>query len=431
VLEPVFDLSPIQGELTPEDEAWLRRISELNPSDYRVGISDGRVDDEPLPIVEQARDGRWWAGRYIGAVTVDGRQLVILPRLGIEVVEAWLDQAFGLVAPPASAHHTASDAFIIRLLARLWCRSVDGATRHGLPLFRLPRGHEGVYVRGRLDVARTLVLLGQGREAVASVTYERSLAHPVTRAIVCAERALVERLHGSGEWRTPRVREVLPQLRAGVGFRPRLPTRHELDRVRYTPITLPFKHVATLSHRIASHLGYSSLGEGNEEGVLVDVAELWELFVLNCVRLAAPASMRVEHGTRRNRRDYLLKSEDAAKEIGRLKPDVIISDGDRVVAVLDAKYKRLRNTPERPNGVDRADLYQLVAYAMRFDPRVVAALIYPMTPGEDPVSTAEGSGPWRSDRHTFAFTRLRLTREDARADIRELVAPQGVSMRAA
>ena len=60
----------------------------------------------------------------------------------------------------------------------------------------------------------------------------------------------------TAEWRTERVRQVLPHLRAGVGSRPRLPTLHEISRVRYTPITLPFKRVALLSHRIASHLGY-------------------------------------------------------------------------------------------------------------------------------------------------------------------------------
>jgi hypothetical protein len=85
--------------------------------------------------------------------------------------------------------------------------------------------------------------------------------------------------------------------RAGVGARPRLPERHELTRVRYTPITMPFEQAALLSHRIASGLGYvasndegygASDDEGKAEGILVDVAELWELFVLNCARVGLP-----------------------------------------------------------------------------------------------------------------------------------------------
>jgi len=47
--------------------------------------------------------------------------------------------------------------------------------------------------------------------------------------------------------------------------------------------------------------------------------------------------------------------------MGGLKPDVLVRRAGRVVAVIDAKYKRLANTQERPDGVDRSDLYQLVS----------------------------------------------------------------------
>jgi DNA-binding CsgD family transcriptional regulator len=53
-------------------------------------------------------------GAFIGSLTVDGRRLVITPRLGVEVVEEWLDQAFGLFAPPASARHAESETFLVR-----------------------------------------------------------------------------------------------------------------------------------------------------------------------------------------------------------------------------------------------------------------------------------------------------------------------------
>ena len=178
--------------------------------------------------VERGHDGRWWAGRFIGSITVEGRRLTVRPRLGIDVVEAWLDQAFGLVAPPASARRTETETFIVRLLARLWCRAVDNATRHGLPLLRLPRSHEGLFIRGRFDTRQTIRLISEGQPRVASVTHDRSLDHPVTRVLVRAERALGERLTDTAEWRTERVRQVLPHLRSAVGSRPKLPTAFEL-----------------------------------------------------------------------------------------------------------------------------------------------------------------------------------------------------------
>ncbi len=419
------DLSPYTGELTADDDQWLAKVAEIDPRDYRVGIEDDRPeDDEWLPLVERGRDGRWWAGRLIGSITLDGRRLLVRPRLGIEVVEAWLDQAFGLVAPPASARHAETETFIVRLLARLWCRAVDNATRHGLPLLRLPRAHEGLFVRGRLDARRTLSLIGAGQPRVASVTHDRSLDHPVTRVVVRAERALAERLTETAEWRTERVRQVLPHLRAAVGSRPKLPTAFELERVRYTPITLPFKQAALLSHRIASRLGYSATDEaGAAEGILVDVAELWELFVLNCARRAVPSGVRIEHGTTVGRRDYLLRSKQSDRGMGRLKPDVLVVSGSRVTAVIDAKYKRLAFSRERPSGVDQADLYQLAAYASRYEPEQIAALVYPYDGAAAPAA-AEALGPWQGGEETFVFQRLPTDAAGCREELSSLIAPR-------
>jgi 5-methylcytosine-specific restriction enzyme subunit McrC len=417
------DLSPYTGELTAEDDQWLAKVAEIDPRQYRIGIEDDRPDDDEwLPLVERGRDGRWWAGRLIGSITVDGRRLLVRPRLGIDVVEAWLDQAFGLVAPPASARHAETETFIVRLLARLWCRAVDNATRHGLPLLRLPRAHEGLFVRGRLDTRRTLSLIGAGQPRVASVTHDRSLDHPVTRVVVRAERALAERLTDTAEWRTERVRQVLPHLRAAVGSRPKLPSAFELERMRYTPITLPFKQAALLSHRIASRLGYSATGEaGTAEGILVDVAELWELFVLNCARRAVPTGLRIEHGTTVGRRDFLLQSKQSDRGMGRLKPDVLVARGNRVTAVIDAKYKRLAFSPERPSGVDQADLYQLAAYASRYEPEQVAALVYPYDGAATPAA-AEALGPWRGGEETFVFRRLATDAASCREELASLLA---------
>jgi 5-methylcytosine-specific restriction enzyme subunit McrC len=354
-------------------------------------------------------------------MTVEGRRLTVRPRLGIDVVEAWLDQAFGLVAPPASARHAETETFIVRLLTRLWCRAVDNATRHGLPLLRLPRSHEGLFVRGRLDTRRTIRLRDEGQPRVASVMHDRSLDHPVTRVLVRAERVLGERLTDTAEWRTERVRQVLPHLRAAVGSRPKLPTAFELERVRYTPITVPFKRAALLSHRIASKLGYSATDEpGAAEGILVDVAELWELFVLHCARRAIPAGFRIEHGTSMGRRDYLLRSNETNAGTGRLKPDVLVLQGDRTTAVIDAKYKRLTASRERPSGVDQADLYQLAAYASRYQPEQIAALVYPHDRNSEP-ARAETQGPWRSADAIFVFRRLATGSSACRNELASLL----------
>ncbi len=417
------DLSPYTGSVGVDDEAVLARASQLDLRRFLVGIDTERDDDgEWSPLVERGIDGRWWAGRYIGFIRIGDHRIVIEPRLGISVIESWLDQAFGLAAPPASAHHEPSATFIVRLLARLWCRSIAAATRHGLPLLRLPRAYEGLYVRGRLDTRRTLELRGEGRGNVASVTSERSLDHPITRAIVCAYRVLGEQIGDGVEWRTDRVKQVIPALRGAVGSRPRLPSLVDLSRVRYTPITIPYERAATLSHHIASRLGYSATEDSHEaEGVLIDVAELWELFVLNCTRRALPVGLRVEHGTTGRRRDHLLRSTITDTGLGRLKPDVLVLSGDRPVAIIDAKYKRLVDTRERPNGVDPADLYQLAAYALRYRPTQLAALVYPDAAERTGSSKAERDGPWQAADLTLSFLHLPINAASCSAALAHLI----------
>jgi 5-methylcytosine-specific restriction enzyme subunit McrC len=57
------------------------------------------------------------------------------------------------------------------------------------------------------------------------------------------------------------------------------------------------------------------------------------------------------------------------------RPDILIKDGDRVVAVLDTKWK------DPAKGVSHADLYQMMAYARLYAcPHLI--LLYPAGAGE-------------------------------------------------
>lgn len=102
--------------------------------------------------------------------------------------------------------------------------------------------------------------------------------------------------------------------------------------------------------------------------------------------------------------------------MGRLKPDVLVRLAGDVVAVIDAQYKRLVNAQERPDGVERGDLYQLTSYLARFAPegKAPGALVYPMDPDQQEMSSAEAHDPWRSAvGNTVRFVRLALDPADA------------------
>jgi 5-methylcytosine-specific restriction enzyme subunit McrC len=64
-----------------------------------------------------------------------------------------------------------------------------------------------------------------------------------------------------------------------------------------------------------------------------------------------------------------------------LKPDLMIMEGDNPKLILDTKWKCLKTDDEdRKNGIPQSDMYQMYAYANRFD-CVDNVLLYPDVTG--------------------------------------------------
>jgi len=398
-------------------------------ADFDLVVRLGAARDDLEPVLTSTPNGEWFSGRYIGDIRMRNRTLRIIPRVGEDIIAGWLEAVTNLIAVPDTSATGHSDVFVARLLAILWCRAVDQASRHGPPSFRAERTYEGLHVRGALDVRGTAALRARGSVHLRSTARFRNLNNDVARTLVLAERTLTQHL-GSNHWRTPGIRDLSAQLVTAVGARPRLPTVRAVARQRYTPITRPYREVALFSHRIASQLGTAIQTEaGPCEGLLLDVAELWELFLLRAVRGAFPNHI-VEHGAPEGEteRTYLLSNPDHLRGIGRLKPDILVRRPDRTVcAVIDAKYKPLAfRHPDRIDGVDRADLYQLTSYLSRFgkDDATIGALLYPdalLDPGHTP-ARAKGVSWSIDDRWKVRFETVPVTLEAAVPRLRELLA---------
>jgi len=96
------------------------------------------------------------------------------------------------------------------------------------------------------------------------------------------------------------------------------------------------------------------------------------------------------------------------------RPDILVKHGDRVVAVLDTKWKHLAK------GVSHSDIYQMMAYARLYQcPRLI--LLYPAMPGEPgPGVQTRGitPGPERLDIATIS---LEHGAADVRTSLRKLI----------
>ncbi len=424
------DCSPLAPQPTAAEAAWLRRLAtNARATDLVVPISGERDEDEP--VVYCAWDGTWWAGRYVGSLSFEGHSLTIEPRFGLVTLRNWLFEATSVVLTDAPGKLREDESFIAQLLASVWAHGFVEAARHGLPALRRDVATKGLTIRGRLDVPASLRMIAAGSGQVVSIRSERSLDHAASDAIVAAYEVLRRWLGVPDEqWMPARAKELIPQLMSVTGARPRVPTKAELDRIRYTPITAGFAPIAELSRQIANRRGLAADvdASGETKGVLLDVAELWEMYVLSVLRKAA-APLTVTHGTREKAATKkMLHSDVTGQGLGTLIPDAILHAGGQVQGVVDAKYKSLHPSASAPNGPQREDLYQMAAYLGRFIPAVSrmswGVLAYPLDPARPSIPPAEQFSPWSLDGgKKVVFTSLPHSASEAVTKIRALIAP--------
>jgi 5-methylcytosine-specific restriction enzyme subunit McrC len=232
---------------------------------------------------------------------------------------------------------------------------------------------------------------------LVSLHRERSLDNAIAHAIVAADAALTRRLSAVAMRRLlpERARDVLLAL-AGINRDKRVPEPADIAAIRYTPITAGYRGLVRFSLTIARNQGLlaEAAPEGTASGILVDVAEIWELYVLECLRRAYPAA-KVLHGTRELDSAGHLLHNAAGERLGRLLPDAVVTTATEKF-VADAKYKSLHPTAAHPAGPAREDLYQMRAYLSHWSRAQFGMLAYPKEPNET-VPAVLAKAPWFFD----------------------------------
>ena len=132
--------------------------------------------------------------------------------------------------------------------------------------------------------------------------------------IIHAFEQLRRELHHLGDersWLTLRGQGIATDLRTHVNRR--ISTNAAVSRapVRYTPITEIYREVVQLSQAIARHQPSSSVSLGSKDvlGVLIDMAEVWELYVYHLLRSSIREAEVLHVGRDTDADNFLLRSE--------------------------------------------------------------------------------------------------------------------------
>ncbi|MGD9918265.1 MAG: McrC family protein [Paenirhodobacter sp.] len=332
-------------------------------------------------VLEHGRKGLRARG-VVGVIATEGCQLEILPKIEAAgergASEAFLRQR--LVHMLAVIHDLRIDAgamtqlgwqkdTVLELLIRLFAAKLTDAVRMGLPRRYLEQADDLPALRGRLDVTRQF-----SRHAVApqrlacrydELSPDIALNH-VMRATVTRLRRLAQ---------APDNQRMLREL----GFAYADVSEVAVPALRWDRITLDrtnqrWRDLLTFARLFLSDRHQqTSAGSSDGHALLFEMNTLFEQYVARLLaRALAGSGLRVT--AQGGHRDCLFEGETGRF---RTKPDLIIRQGDRIVMVIDTKWKRMTPRIDDPKqGVSQADVYQLMAYSQLYHcPNVM--LLYP------------------------------------------------------
>lgn len=146
----------------------------------------------------------------------------------------------------------------------------------------------------------------------------------------------------------------------------------DFDRFTYTRLNRAYEPIHRLARLLLQEMSLSEQdGEYEFVSFLLDMNELFERFVAKVFEAEWPAALGRVHTQRQAALGSRRSLGGVARRWGRIRPDIAVTRGRNMVAVLDTKYKKT------PAGmVHNPDVYQVLAYCVA-EATHRGALIYP------------------------------------------------------
>lgn len=376
--------------IKPAEEQALKTLSkyflESNPDfndwdDQIVSLRTTRCLDNPSEW-----QTLWWAGRYIGHAIINKTEISILPRFGGDFLLTIIEDVYNIrfFNNDAKTQGEYPEAWFSNLLNvlryKLWVSKCAVANRYGLPHTNVKREHQGVTLKGRIDIHRTLLPWALKKEVVSNTT-EKVLDDSICKIVYEAYRILSKGVQQNKPIKKKNAKDKLSYFSASDtpaaaqdainalnnNYKGTLVDMSESDykRIRYKSIYVTWKPLVDFSWSIikGKKIGMKE-SDTQSECVFVDMAEIWEAFLRK--KLSEGMSdegwrvWTVDECKREVYKDSFFKRH--------IIPDIVLhrisrQDGKDEFLVFDAKYKRMVGEKE---DVDRSDFFQIHTYMHYF-----------------------------------------------------------------
>lgn len=358
--------------------AYIRAVNDLNKQ-FDSGEIDcihlhnyGRAETDDHPVkVEVTKyttlNGNpvpdrcsFTTSHYIGYFGNSDVSIRILPRFG-DLFSYFLGYAANVFLPLGEAGVSSAGGDSYWLLAILWKSLLNSALTTGqIPKTYIEEHKNLKTYRGRLDIQQNIKnnLVDQSR---FYCTYRRlSMDNTINRAVRHAYRVLRDK----GLSGILADMSAFDQRLESFGVKDVVSNPKDLDNIRFTRMNAVYQPVINLCKTIINN-GASSFEGGEKKNVsyMIDVAELWELYLLRLLQRNLPPDYYV-YSPNAIAGDYLLEGE-----MRTIRPDILIEKDGKIVLIIDAKYKRysqIGKTGTYLVNVQRDDLYQMNTYLYHY-----------------------------------------------------------------
>lgn len=337
--------------------AYRDATMEDSPISYRIENTLCKSGKEQLDCCE------FFSSHYIGHCCINDVDITITPRFGSKniVFNHLLQYATNIFIP-----HTPSSLSEGRLegpwlLMLLWLSALNKAKSLGqIPKEYIEVTENTNSFKGRLDISKQIHfnLVNQARFYCRhQVLTFNNIINRTIRETINVLKSTYKTAEFKDAERYDLQLENLGVSKSGINI-------IDIDNISYTRLNYLYKPVMNISKIILQHKQRQSNGENNNGlSYFIDMAELWEMYLLRVLQRYLPSQYNV-YSPNSTHGDYLVS--DNMREI---RPDIIIEKNGRKAMIIDAKYKKYSTfgfTSKNFQAVSRDDLYQMIAYLYHY-----------------------------------------------------------------
>lgn len=326
------------------------------------------------------KNNSWWSGRYIGEANFqhNGQEykLSIQPRFGELFLFRMFEEIFNIRLTHSANKITKSNdiQFLIRkVISFIWVQLLANANKHGVPKQNVTRPYQGIKIKGKIDITKTIQSLTKSNLITSS--YKEKAIDSTISSIILRAYKILKADYGLDSINLPdNAQEALNEFFVETKDL-RNVNNHQFKNIIYKDIYVSFKPLVDFSWDIIQRKNILNQEKSSKQNrgfsFFIDMAEVWELYLKALLRKKLqPQGWKQIDGSH-----FVYKDKFYRRSII---PDIVLVKGTKSI-VLDAKYKRMYFFGKE---IDRTDFFQIHTYSSFYSVSsnlVLTGLLYPIT----------------------------------------------------